>query len=89
LLDSLEFAEKQVFKSTKEIRRFCQTDPELSQCSDVEGAAKKLNFRTWRSWRLGASKSPRSRLATSENLRKTRTGIALAQLPTQKPDVSF
>src|SRR5215831_5229983 len=32
LLDSLEFAEKQVFKSTKEIRRFCQTDPELSQC---------------------------------------------------------
>ena len=32
LLDSLEFAEKQIFKSTKEIRRFCQTDPELSQC---------------------------------------------------------
>ena len=26
--------------------------------SNVEGAAKKLNFRTWRSWRLGASKSP-------------------------------
>jgi hypothetical protein len=25
--------------------------------SDVEGAAKKLNFWTWRSWRLGASKS--------------------------------
>jgi transposase len=32
LLDSLEFSEKQVFKATKEIRRFCQTDPELSQC---------------------------------------------------------
>lgn len=32
LLDSLEFAEKQVVKTTKEIRRFCQTDPELSQC---------------------------------------------------------
>ena len=36
LLDSLEFAEKQIFKTTKEIRRFCQTDPELSQCN-VEG----------------------------------------------------
>jgi transposase len=32
LLESLEFAEKQVLKTTKEIRRFCQTDPELSQC---------------------------------------------------------
>jgi transposase len=32
LLDSLEFAEQQVVKTTKEIRRFCQTDPELSQC---------------------------------------------------------
>jgi len=32
LLDSLAFSEKQVFKTTKEIRRFCQTDPELSQC---------------------------------------------------------
>ena len=32
LLDSLEFTEKQIFKTTKEIRRFCQTDPELSQC---------------------------------------------------------
>jgi transposase len=32
LLDSLEFAEKQVVKTTKEIRRFCQIDPELSQC---------------------------------------------------------
>jgi transposase len=31
LLTSLEFYEKQVFKTTKEIRRFCQTDPELSQ----------------------------------------------------------
>jgi len=31
LLDSLEFCEKQVFKTTQEIRRFCQTDPELSQ----------------------------------------------------------
>jgi len=32
LLESLEFSEKQVFKTTKEIRRFCRTDPELSQC---------------------------------------------------------
>ena len=32
LLDSLEFSEKQVLKATKEIRRFCQNDPELSQC---------------------------------------------------------
>ena len=32
LLESLEFSEKQVVKMTKEIRRFCQTDPELSQC---------------------------------------------------------
>jgi transposase len=31
LLDSLEFSEKQVFKTTKEIRRFCQNDAELSQ----------------------------------------------------------
>jgi transposase len=32
LLDSLEFNEKQVVKTTKEIRRFCQSDPELAQC---------------------------------------------------------
>lgn len=32
LLDSLEFDEKQVLKTTREIHRFCQTDPELSQC---------------------------------------------------------
>jgi len=32
LLESLEFSEKQVFKVTKEIRRFCQNDAELSQC---------------------------------------------------------
>ncbi len=32
LLDSVEFSEKQVVKVTKEIRRFCQNDPELSQC---------------------------------------------------------
>jgi len=31
LLDSLEFSEKQVFKATKEIRRFCQNDAELAQ----------------------------------------------------------
>jgi transposase len=31
-LDNLEFNEKQVLKSTREIRRFCQNDPELSQC---------------------------------------------------------
>ena len=32
LLESLESSEKQVVKTTKEIRRFCQNDPELSQC---------------------------------------------------------
>src|SRR4029077_7289606 len=32
LLDSLEFSEKQVLKTTQEIRRFCRSDPELSQC---------------------------------------------------------
>lgn len=32
LLDSLEFCEKQILKTTREIRRFCQTDAELSQC---------------------------------------------------------
>jgi transposase len=32
LLDSLEFSEKQAVKTTREIRRFCQSDPELSQC---------------------------------------------------------
>ena len=31
LLDSLEFSEKQVLSSTKEIRRFCKEDKELSQ----------------------------------------------------------
>ena len=31
LLDSLEFCEKQVLNSTKEIRRFCKEDAELSQ----------------------------------------------------------
>ena len=31
LLDSLEFSEKQVVSSTKEIRRFCKEDAELSQ----------------------------------------------------------
>jgi len=31
LLDSLEFSEKQVLKTTKEIRRFCQNDAELAQ----------------------------------------------------------
>jgi transposase len=31
-LDSLEFNEKRVFKTTREIRRFCHNDPELSQC---------------------------------------------------------
>jgi transposase len=34
LLDNLEFTEKQVLKATHEIRRFCQNDPELSQCID-------------------------------------------------------
>jgi transposase len=32
LLDSLEFSEKQAVKTTREIRRFCKSDPELSQC---------------------------------------------------------
>ena len=32
LLDSLAFAEQQVLQTTREIRRFCRTDPELSQC---------------------------------------------------------
>jgi transposase len=32
LLESLEFNEKQTLKTTKEIRRFCQADPELYQC---------------------------------------------------------
>ncbi len=32
LLDSLEFSEKRVLKTTQEIRRFCRSDPELSQC---------------------------------------------------------
>src|ERR687898_2270993 len=31
LLDTLEFSEKQVVNSTKEIRRFCKEDAELSQ----------------------------------------------------------
>jgi transposase len=32
LLDGLEFNEKQVLKTSREIRRFCHNDPELSQC---------------------------------------------------------
>jgi transposase len=32
LLDTLEFQEQQVVKATKEIRRFCQHEPELAQC---------------------------------------------------------
>jgi transposase len=32
LLDSLEFLEKKVVKSTREIHRFCNEDPEISQC---------------------------------------------------------
>jgi transposase len=32
LLDSLEFSEKQILKTTQQIRGFCKTDPELSQC---------------------------------------------------------
>jgi transposase len=32
LLDSLEFNEKRVVKTTQQIRRLCQNDPELSQC---------------------------------------------------------
>ena len=32
LLDSLEFNEKQVLKTTQQMRRFCQNDPELSRC---------------------------------------------------------
>ena len=40
--------------------------------SPVEGAAKKLDFRTWRSWRLGASNSPFYALGPLENLCKPR-----------------
>src|SRR5688572_2287367 len=32
LLDSVEFTEKRVVKTTQEIRRFCKQDSELSQC---------------------------------------------------------
>jgi transposase len=32
LLDNVEFSEEQVVKVTKEIRKFCQTEPELAQC---------------------------------------------------------
>lgn len=32
LLDSLEFCDQQVRKTTREIRRFCQTEGELAQC---------------------------------------------------------
>jgi transposase len=32
LLDSLEFNEKRVVKTTREIHRFCKEDPELSRC---------------------------------------------------------
>src|SRR5574337_751262 len=32
LLDNVAFAEQQVLKTTREIRRFCQHDPELSRC---------------------------------------------------------
>jgi transposase len=32
LLDSLEFNEKRVVKTTREIRRFCKQDPQLSRC---------------------------------------------------------
>ncbi len=32
LLDSLEFSEKQILKTTREIHRLCKQDPELSQC---------------------------------------------------------
>jgi hypothetical protein len=32
LLENLNLSEKQAFKTIKEIRRFCQEDPELSEC---------------------------------------------------------
>jgi len=32
LLDSLEFDEKQIVKTTQQIRRFCRNDPELCRC---------------------------------------------------------
>jgi transposase len=35
LLDSLEFAERQVRKTTREIRRFCRSEAELAQCSQL------------------------------------------------------
>src|SRR5438105_402302 len=55
LLDSLEFNEKQVLKATREIRRFCRNDAELSQCIEymmsVSGigwmVASELMARVW------------------------------------------
>ena len=35
LLDSLAFSEQQVVKTTKEVRRFCQSDAELSHCIEL------------------------------------------------------
>lgn len=32
LLDSVEFTEQQAVKTTREMRRFCQTEPELARC---------------------------------------------------------
>ena len=32
LLENVEFSEKKALKTTREIRRFCREDPELSQC---------------------------------------------------------
>ena len=34
LLESVEFSEKQALKTTREIRRLCRQDPELSQCME-------------------------------------------------------
>jgi len=58
-LDSLEFNEKQVLKTTREIRRFCHNDPELSQCIEytmsVSGSAGLWPVSFWPALAIGES----------------------------------
>jgi len=44
LLDSLEFNEKRVVKTTQQIRRFCRNDPELSQCIEHEMSVSGIGW---------------------------------------------
>ena len=57
LLDTLEFSEKQVVNSTKEIRRFCKEDAELSQSIAYlmrsRGSARLWLASFWRAWETG------------------------------------